>query len=161
MIIFFIFISTNLFLDSDTIRRHDSDAFATPADPAPNSLYYNQEISRKEKEIVQLKRDLRRLESQLIEAQHSVVTKELMHFEITEKLKDEIRNVETKLARSSDNSNVEYLKNVFIQFALCEDSTNKQHMLKAIAASLKLSHKERDILLKHYVKNAWFVKGSK
>lgn len=118
-------------------------------------------MARKEKEITQLKRDLRRLESQLIETQHSVVTKELVHFEITEKLKDEIRNIETKLARCSDNSNLEYLKNVFVQFALCNDSTNKQHMLKAIAVALKLSAKETDVLLKHYVKNAWFVKSLK
>ncbi len=122
---------------------------------SPN-VYYSQELAKKEKEITYLRRDVRQLESAMRDLQHSAVTKELQHYDTIEKLKDEIRAQEGKLRLYSEDANIEYLKNVIVQYMVCENPQGKEHMLKAIAVVLKLSPKELENVRKHNASWYWW-----
>lgn len=117
-----------------------------PPDPGNStSLYYSQELARKDRELVVLQRVKRDLELSMREIQHAAVTKELQLFHTIESLKEQIRSLEARLSRREcDDSHIEYLKNVLVQYMLCSSADGKHHMLKAISAALKLTPKEMD-----------------
>lgn len=81
-------------------------------------------------------------ESSARDMQQASLTKDLLHYEMIEKLKEEINVLEGKLKFYSGDANMEYLRNVFIQFLHCESSSGKKHILKAIGTVLKLSSNE-------------------
>lgn len=54
-----------------------------------------------------------------------------------------------KLKFLSVDSNMEYLRNVFIQLLHCDNSSGRKHILKAIGAVLKLSVGEMRAIERH------------
>ncbi len=84
--------------------------------------------------------------------QHSSVTKDLQHYEMIEKLKEEMRIADGKLRLYSEESNLEYLRNVFVQLISCEADNwqARKHILKAIGSVLKLSNKELQAIDKRF-----------
>uniref|UniRef100_A0A914VNF1 GRIP domain-containing protein n=1 Tax=Plectus sambesii TaxID=2011161 RepID=A0A914VNF1_9BILA len=124
-----------------------------PNTDSPN-VFYQQELAKREKEINQLRRELRSAESSMREIQHASVTKDLQHYETIERLKEEIRALEGKLRLYREDANLEYLRNVFVQFIACDSVVGKRHMLRAIGSVLKLSQKEMHTIDKQ--QDSWF-----
>lgn len=96
------------------------------------------------------------------EIQHASVTKDLVHYETIEKLKEEIRALEGKLRLYREDANLEYLRNVFVQLLACDSIVGKRHMLRAIGSVLKLSPKEMQAIDKQ--QDSWlagFIKPNK
>lgn len=142
---------------SESVHSASYDSYASPhtdGDPTSASnipnMHLSQEVARKEKVIEQLRRDIRQLETALREIERASLTKELQHYDTIEKLKEEIRSLESKLSRYQiTGESFEYLKNVLVQYMTCDDAAGKAHMLKAIGRALHLSAKELDSIQKH------------
>jgi hypothetical protein len=88
------------------------------------------------------------------EIQHASVTKDLQHYETIEKLKEEIRALEGKLRLYREDANLEYLRNVLVQYIACDSVVGKRHMLRAIGSVLKLSPRELQTIDKQ--QDSWF-----
>ncbi|VDN60494.1 unnamed protein product [Dracunculus medinensis] len=115
------------------------------------NIFYEQQLAIKEKEIIDLSSAIRMAEMTIRDLQQSSITKDLQHFEIIGKLKDEIRILEGKLNFHTSDAHMEYLRNVFIQLLHCESYSKRKHILKAIGTVLKLSIVEMRLIDKHTV----------
>uniref|UniRef100_A0A915PVA6 GRIP domain-containing protein n=1 Tax=Setaria digitata TaxID=48799 RepID=A0A915PVA6_9BILA len=113
------------------------------------NIFYEQQLVRKEKQIVELRNAMRMTELSIRDTQQAALTKDLQHFEMVEKLKDEIRILEGKLKFLTVDANMEYLRNIFIQLLHCDSSSGRKHILKAIGAVLRLSTAEMRAIDKH------------
>ncbi|EJW86763.1 GRIP domain-containing protein [Wuchereria bancrofti] len=113
------------------------------------NIFYEQQLFRKEKQIIELRNAMHVAELSARDIQQAALTKDLQHFEMVEKLKDEIRVLEGKLKFLSVDSNMEYLRNIFIQLLHCDNSSGRKHILKAIGAVLKLSVGEMRAIERH------------
>ncbi|CAG9535520.1 unnamed protein product [Cercopithifilaria johnstoni] len=111
----------------------------TTAATETRNVFYEQQLVRREKQILELRNAMRVSELNVRDIQQAALTKDLQHFEMVEKLKDEIRILEGKLKFLSFDSNMEYLRNIFVQLLHCDSSSGRKHILKAIGAVLKLS----------------------
>ncbi|KAM3727368.1 GRIP and coiled-coil domain-containing protein [Dirofilaria immitis] len=114
-------------------------ASGTTAVIETRNIFYEQQLVKKEKQIIELRNAMRITELTVRDMQQATLTKDLQHFEMVEKLKDEIRILEGKLKFLTADSNMEYLRNIFIQLLYCDSSSRRKHILKAIGAVLKLS----------------------
>ena len=104
-------------------------------------LHFAQERGRMEVAMTSLRRQKRELESAYRDLQLSTAHTE-------QQLKEEIhtlteRFAETERYMSREGANVEYLKNVLLQFLTSMDSAGKRSMLKALMTILQFSPRER------------------
>ncbi|VDO40737.1 unnamed protein product, partial [Onchocerca flexuosa] len=121
----------------------------TTAAVETRNIFYEQQLVKKEKQIIELRNAMHIAELNVRDIQQASLTKDLQHFEMVEKLKDEIRILEGKLKFLSVDSNMEYLRNIFVQLLHCDSSSRRKHILKAIGAVLKLSVTEMRAIEKH------------
>ena len=103
-------------------------------------LHYVEELARKEGEIVGLRRSKNQLEASLREMQMAFVTMEHKVAEQKQHLHEELARLERNQSR--EGANLEYLKNVILEFFLRSDPSSQSHMFNAIAACLHFSPKE-------------------
>nr|CAH0098978.1 unnamed protein product [Daphnia galeata] len=103
-------------------------------------LHYVEELARKEGEIVGLRRSKNQLEASLREMQMAFVTMEHKVAEQKQHLHEELARLERNQSR--EGANLEYLKNVLLEFFLRSDPSSQSHMFNAIAACLHFSPKE-------------------
>jgi len=120
-------------------------------------LHYVQELARKEVEIKELRRQQYQTETTLRELQLNKVTRE-------EKYQDEIEELQEKIIRlermtTAEGANIEYLKNVVLNYMVATDMASKNHMLKAIGAVLKLTRREVTRVQEHNA--AWWWQQGK
>ncbi|KAK0089069.1 hypothetical protein PV325_009276 [Microctonus aethiopoides] len=111
---------------------------------SPPLLHYAQELARREIQVAGLRKQISELENDVRENQRNVLAAEQRHT-------DEITDLETKITRleaykSREGANLEYLKNVLVNYLTSTDSSNKRHMLNAIATVLKFTHKEMEAI---------------
>lgn len=103
-------------------------------------LHYVEELARKEGEILGLRRSKNQLEASLREMQMAFVTMEHKVAEQKQHLHEELARLERNQSR--EGANLEYLKNVLLEFFLHSDPSSQSHMFNAIAACLHFSPKE-------------------
>nr|SVE84198.1 EOG090X04IO [Daphnia pulex] len=103
-------------------------------------LHYVEELARKEGEILGLRRSKNQLEASLREMQMTFVTMEHKVAEQKQHLHEELARLERNQSR--EGANLEYLKNVLLEFFLHSDPSSQSHMFNAIAACLHFSPKE-------------------
>jgi len=103
-------------------------------------LHYVEELARKTVEIQGLRRSKYQLESSLRELQMSTVALEQKTVEQKRQLHEEIARLERNQSR--EGANLEYLKNVILEFFVCSDSSSQAHMFNAIATILQFSPSE-------------------
>ncbi|TRY76795.1 hypothetical protein TCAL_07417 [Tigriopus californicus] len=103
-------------------------------------LHYVQEISHKDVELSQLRKQVFDLESTMRELQMNAVAKEERYSEEIEFLSEEVARL--KRMTSKEGANMEYLKNVVLNYMLSSEANSRDHMLKAIGAVLIFSPKE-------------------
>ncbi|XP_046835565.1 GRIP and coiled-coil domain-containing protein 1 [Vespa crabro] len=107
---------------------------------SPPILHYTQELARHEVQISSTRKRILELEALLREKE-----RQLLH--ITEKHKEELKAVQTQVARleackSREGANLEYLKNVLINYLTTNDSSSKRHILNAISTVLQFTSDE-------------------
>nr|SVE75694.1 EOG090X04IO [Daphnia hispanica] len=103
-------------------------------------LHYVEELAWKEGEIQGLRRSKNQLEASLREMQMALVTMEHKVAEQKQHLHEELARLERNQSR--EGANLEYLKNVLLEFFLRSDPSSQSHMFNAIAACLHFSPKE-------------------
>lgn len=104
-------------------------------------LHYVEELSRKEGEIQSLRRSKNLLEGSLREMQMTFVNMEHKMAEQKHQLHEELARLERNQSRV-EGANLEYLKNVLLEFFLRSDPSSQSHMFNAIATCLHFSPKE-------------------
>ncbi|XP_026669557.1 uncharacterized protein LOC108625194 isoform X1 [Ceratina calcarata] len=107
---------------------------------SPPILHYSQELARKEVQVSASRKKLLQLEATLREKQ-----REMVH--INERHKEDIKTLQTQITRleackSREGANLEYLKNVFINYLTTSDVSSKRHMLNAISTILRFTPEE-------------------
>ena len=103
-------------------------------------LHYHEELARKELEIQSLRRSKNQLEATLRDLQMAMAAIEHKGAEERHRLREEIGRLERN--RSREGANLEYLKNVLLEFFLRSDPASQSHMFNAIAAILHFSPRE-------------------
>ncbi|XP_053974391.1 GRIP and coiled-coil domain-containing protein 1-like isoform X1 [Hylaeus volcanicus] len=107
---------------------------------SPPILHYSQELARREVQVSASRRKVLELEASLREKQREIV-------HVKEKQKEETKVFQAKIARleackSREGANLEYLKNVFINYLTTNDVSSKRHMLNAISTVLRFTTEE-------------------
>lgn len=107
---------------------------------SPPILHYSQELARKEVQVSASRKKVLELEATLREKQREVIY-------IKEKQKENIKTLQAQIARleackSREGANLEYLKNVFINYLTTSDVSSKRHMLNAISTVLRFTAEE-------------------
>ncbi|GMR32387.1 hypothetical protein PMAYCL1PPCAC_02582, partial [Pristionchus mayeri] len=127
---------------------------ALPIGNEYRNIYYEEELSKKEREIADLRQSLHQLDYRMREMEQNYLCRDLQHHEQSEKLKEELRILEGKLALSQAAETAgssEYLRNIFVQLLGCDSAAGRKHILKAMGTVLKLSQNE----MKAIEKRAW------
>jgi hypothetical protein len=81
-------------------------------------------------------------EMKVRDIEQSMLTKDIQYLQIVEMLKEEIRILEGRLTLERSETNMAYLRNIFVQFINSGNSTSRKHILKAIGAVLRLTNAE-------------------
>ncbi|CAK9826363.1 GRIP and coiled-coil domain-containing protein 1 [Anthophora retusa] len=107
---------------------------------SPPILHYSQELARKEVQVSASRKKILELEASLREKQREIV-------HIKEKQKEETKSLQALIARleackSREGANLEYLKNVFVNYLTTSDVSSKRHMLNAISTVLRFTSEE-------------------
>nr|SVE74123.1 EOG090X04IO [Daphnia barbata] len=113
-------------------------------------LHYVEELARKDQEIQGLRRSKNQLEASLRDMQMTFVTMEHKVAEQKQHLHEELARLERNQSR--EGANLEYLKNVLLEFFLRPDPSSQSHMFNAIAACLHFSPKEIQRVLSQHPK---------
>ncbi|KAI6205415.1 hypothetical protein M3Y94_00789500 [Aphelenchoides besseyi] len=103
------------------------------------NIFYEQELSKYEQEIMELRNMIRLSEMKVGDMESQSLTKDMQYLEIIEALKEEVRVLEGRLTLQSNNANIEYLRNIFVQFLSSSNVKASRYMLKAMAGVLKLT----------------------
>ena len=117
----------------------------------------SQEIARKDVDIKELRQQQYQAETSLRELQLNFSVKEERYQDRIEDLEDTVRRLERMT--TGEGASQEYLKNVVLNYMLSTDMSSKNHMLKAIAAVLRLTPKEGKRVIDH--NKAWWWNQSK
>lgn len=137
------------FGDTDDDAMPTSAKMSTISNKEPmHMLHYVHELSRKEVEIVALRKTKHLAEQTLRQALQDKATSQ-------EELYDKISTLEEMVDRlnrckSREGANLEYLKNVFLRFLLSNDNDGRKHIVNAISTILQFNANEVDAINKHY-----------
>ncbi|KAL0108642.1 hypothetical protein PUN28_015240 [Cardiocondyla obscurior] len=107
---------------------------------SPPILHYTQELARKEVQMSSSRKKILELEATLREQQREMVHIKEQQLEEMKKLKAHITRLEA--CKSREGANLEYLKNVFINYLTTNDVSSKRHMLNAISTVLRFTSDE-------------------
>ncbi|XP_072750868.1 GRIP and coiled-coil domain-containing protein 1 isoform X1 [Anoplolepis gracilipes] len=107
---------------------------------SPPILHYTQELARKEVQVSSSRKKVLELEASLREQQREILYMKEQHQEETKSLKAHIIRLEA--CKSREGANLEYLKNVFINYLTTNDASSKSHMLNAISTVLRFTSDE-------------------
>lgn len=108
----------------------------------PHILHYAHELARRDVLVTSLRKNCGQLENSLRDLQKELIMLKHSHEERIKNLSDQIYILER--CQSREGANLEYLKNVFVNYLQSKDAGSKKHMLNAIAVILKLNDAETD-----------------
>ncbi|XP_058799774.1 GRIP and coiled-coil domain-containing protein 1 isoform X3 [Phymastichus coffea] len=112
----------------------------------PPMIYYTQELARKEVDLSALRKQNVHLETKLRELERNSFRTAEKHEEEVKKYENLVRRLEA--SKSRENANLEYLKNVFINYLTSYDPASKRHMLNAISTVLQFTAEENEKVAK-------------
>ncbi|CAD1468168.1 unnamed protein product, partial [Heterotrigona itama] len=107
---------------------------------SPPILHYSQELARKEVQVSASRKKVLELEATLREKQREIVHIKEKQREDSKVLQAQIERLEA--CKSREGANLEYLKNVFINYLTTNDASSKRHMLNAISTVLRFTPEE-------------------
>lgn len=74
--------------------------------------------------------------------EQATLTKDIQYLQIIDTLKEEVRILEGKLDLHTTDTNMEYLRNIFVQFLNSPNSAGRKCVLRAMGLVLKLTQIE-------------------
>lgn len=111
-------------------------------------LHFAQEVARKDAELLRTLREKRDVEAALRDLQRSVLLREQRDAQEREALRLRLSQLESLPPGPGDSGrvNLQYLKNVVLQYLLCSEAPARQHMLNAIIVGLRFSPREAQLV---------------
>lgn len=106
----------------------------------PHILHYAHELARKDVVITGLRKNCCQLENSMRELKKELIVQRQNNLDEVANLNKQISRLEN--CQSREGANLEYLKNIFVNYLHTKDNKSKRHMLNAIAAVLKLTDAE-------------------
>lgn len=106
----------------------------------PHILYYAHELARRDVVINGLRKNCCQLENSLREMKKEFIMLKQTNQDKVNVLKNNISRLER--CQSREGANLEYLKNVIVNYLQTNNASSKRHMLNAIAVILKLTDSE-------------------
>lgn len=115
---------------------------------SPHILHYAHELARRDVNVTNLRKICNQLESVLHQT-----SKEYVLFK--EKSSEEVSNLKEDISRlqrcqTREGANLEYLKNVMVNYLMSQSMSSKRHMFNAIATVLKFSESEIEAIKKKF-----------
>lgn len=110
-------------------------------------LHHLEELARKDQEISQLRREKRQLETTMREVQMAAIVRQQAQQDTIEALEEEAERHRRNVSREGEN--LEYLKNIVLQYMVSSDAESRQLILNAIATILKFTSKETESVKKY------------
>ncbi|XP_063980484.1 GRIP and coiled-coil domain-containing protein 1 [Diachasmimorpha longicaudata] len=107
---------------------------------SPPMLHYAQELARRDIQVSGLRKQNSELEAALRENQRDFMATTQRHAEEMKTLESKITRLEAY--KSREGANLEYLKNVIVNFLTNNDSSSRRHMLNAIGTVLRFTPDE-------------------
>ncbi|XP_012280193.1 GRIP and coiled-coil domain-containing protein 1 [Orussus abietinus] len=107
---------------------------------SPPMLHYAQELARREVQVSGLRKSNTKLEATLREKQRELFHEAERHKGEVSRLQAQIERLEA--CKSREGANLEYLKNVFVNYLSTSDTSSKRHMLNAISTLLRFTPDE-------------------
>ncbi|XP_040062165.1 GRIP and coiled-coil domain-containing protein 1 [Ixodes scapularis] len=109
-------------------------------------LHSAQELARKDALLLRALREKRDAESALRDLQRSVLAKEQKDQQEREALRQRLSQLENLPGPDEGGGvNLQYLKNVVLQYLLCGEAPARKHMLNAIAVGLRFTPQEAQL----------------
>nr|XP_018897182.1 PREDICTED: GRIP and coiled-coil domain-containing protein 1-like [Bemisia tabaci] len=142
---------------SDTKSSVDEDVHEsslsgiTSTNDSPHMLHYAHELARRDVDISKLRQAKHKLEMTVRDLQRIVAAERDQFSQDIMKLKEEVSRLER--CKSRESANLEYLKNVILSYLTSTNSSQRLHMLNAIAFVLKFSDSETKRALMHINKS--------
>lgn len=106
----------------------------------PHILYYAHELARRDVLITNLRKNQTQLENTVREVKKELILLKQTKQEQVNNLKIQISQLEK--FQTKEGANLEYLKNVVVNYLHTKNSGSRRHMLNAIAVILKLTDSE-------------------
>ncbi|NXD17460.1 GCC1 protein, partial [Nothocercus nigrocapillus] len=125
----------------------------------PTFFLYAEQLARKEVEIVALRKQKHKLETEVHQLQEKVLVEEEKHREEVCALQNEIQK--NSRDRSREGANLEYLKNIVYRFLTLPDSLGRQQTLTAILTILHFSPEEKQSIAKQAAYGSWWLSGKR
>ncbi|CCD64587.1 GRIP domain-containing protein [Caenorhabditis elegans] len=138
--------------DEESARRRSrtfsQDDTAVPNDPDSKNVYYENQLSKKDYDIQELRRQLMDVEIRLRENESVSMSRQLESVAHNEEMTEKVRVLEGKLQMLSSTSEIDYLRNIFTQFLHSMGSPNaaSKAILKAMGSVLKVPMAEMKII---------------
>ncbi|CAI5454127.1 unnamed protein product [Caenorhabditis angaria] len=129
------------FRRSRTFSQDDRESNANvPNDPDSKNVYYENQLTKKEFDIQELRKQLLDLEVRLRENEQVAMTRQLESVARSEEMTEKVRALEGKLQMLSSTSEIDYLRNIFTQFlhSMNSPSMPSKPILKAMGSVLKI-----------------------
>ncbi|EYB99526.1 hypothetical protein Y032_0122g1098 [Ancylostoma ceylanicum] len=120
----------------------DGSGIPIPMANESRNIFYEEELLKKDREIQEMRNVSHQLDYRLREVEQAALVKELEHHKKTEAMSEEITKLQNKLSLLSTGGEMEYLRNIFVQFIQSNNSSAKKNILKAMGMALKLSANE-------------------
>lgn len=142
-----------VFVDTDddvnTMAVGFSSKMSTMSNKEPmHMLHYAHELSRKEVEIVALRKSKHAAEQTLrLALQDKAANQEELYDKIST-LEEQVDRLER--CKTREGANLEYLKNVFLSFLLSNDNDGRKHIINAIGTILQFNSSELNAINKYY-----------
>ncbi|KAE9413902.1 hypothetical protein Angca_008459 [Angiostrongylus cantonensis] len=133
-------------IDSGSAFSGDGSGIPISTATESRNIFYEEELLKKEREIQELRTVSHEHGYRLREMEQAALIKELEHHKRIETMCEEITELRNKLALLSTGGEMEYLRNIFIQFIQSNCSSAKRNILRAMGMALKLSVNEMKVL---------------
>uniref|UniRef100_A0A1I7UAI7 GRIP domain-containing protein n=1 Tax=Caenorhabditis tropicalis TaxID=1561998 RepID=A0A1I7UAI7_9PELO len=129
-------------------RTFSQDDAAVPNDPDSKNVYYENQLSKKDYDIQELRKQLMDVEIRLRENESVSMSRQLESVARTEEMTEKVRVLEGKLQMLSSTNEIDYLRNIFTQFLHSMGSPNaaSKAILKAMGSVLKVPMAEMKVI---------------
>ncbi|NXX78640.1 GCC1 protein, partial [Urocolius indicus] len=134
-------------------------ALQLPGSSEPTFFLYAEQLARKEVELVALRKQKHKLETQLHQLQAQTLLEEEKHREEVSALQGEIQK--SLRDKSREGANLEYLKNIVLRFLTLPESLGRQQTLGAILTILHCSPEEKRAVAKRSAAGSWWLPGKR
>ncbi|KAJ1347957.1 hypothetical protein KIN20_003147 [Parelaphostrongylus tenuis] len=133
-------------MDAPSTFSPDVNGFPISIATESRNIFYEEELLKKEREIQELRNVSQEHGYRLREMEQAAIVKELEHHKMIESMREEITELKNKLVLLSTGGEMEYLRNIFIQFIHSNNSSAKKNILRAMGMALKLTPNEMKII---------------